>query len=234
MEKYFENLIIPDNIKRIRFDVGLGRDAINSVRWLANNNDLFVFMFDPNPDSIISTSFFIKNALQIFPSHISTIISSPNYSMFPIGLSNVTEQTSMEFYGMQNDCGTSSLFEPVKDSVLGPVKQKIQVPVYSLKHVFDLFPWERFPYIEYVKIDAQGSDFNIIKGMGDYLKERVIFISAEADTGCYIGDEYNNLNDISNYLKTLGFVRIVNPCSIDPTFINLNLSIKHPHFNHKL
>ena len=49
--------------------------------------------------------------------------------------------------------------------------EKIEVPVYSLKHFFDLFPWDRFEFIDYIKIDAQGADFDIIKGAGDYLNE---------------------------------------------------------------
>jgi hypothetical protein len=146
-----------------------------------------------------------------------------------VALSNVEKPTNMIFYTMSNDIGTSSLYEPV-DFSLGPVKSNIIVPVYSLKHFFDVFPWNRFEYIEYIKIDAQGADFDIIKGAGDYLKERVVFITAEPESAQYNGCSHNTAENMNDYLRSQGFVRIVHPNTSDPTFLN----IKYSHLYDKI
>ena len=63
----------------------------------------------------------------------------------------------VDFYCTNKDSGTSSLYCP-NSNLKDEIKEIVKVPVYSLKHFFDIFDWNRFPYIEYIKIDAQGSD----------------------------------------------------------------------------
>ena len=109
-------------------------------------------------------------------------------------LSNVEEQEEMNFYVNSKDCGTSSLFKH-DEIYLGPIEKIITVPVISLKMFFDKFPWDRFEYIDYIKIDAQGSDLNILKGAGDYLKKKVIFVTAEPDGNQYHGANECNTNN---------------------------------------
>jgi hypothetical protein len=58
----------------------------------------------------------------------------------------------------------------------------IKVPVYSLKHFFDIFPWDKYEYIEFIKIDTQGSDLDVVKGAGEYIK-KVVYITIEAEIG---------------------------------------------------
>ena len=130
MDTYFKNVSIPNNITHVKIDVGLGMYNINSTNWLCNESDLFVFMFDPNSDSISSSVSSMRDRFHISDNH---------YTVFPIALSNVDEPTTMDFYSMEKDGGTSSLFQPI-DKNLGPVKQISSVPVYSLKHFFDHFP----------------------------------------------------------------------------------------------
>jgi FkbM family methyltransferase len=170
-------------------------------------------MFDPNPDSINSSLYHIQN--------IYDIITNNNNSLqiIPIALSNVSEESQSEFYSMQYDGGTSSLYKPI-DTHLGPIKNKITVPVFSLKHFFDLFPWDKFEYIEYIKIDAQGADFDIIKSAGDYLSERVVFITAEPESNQYENCGHNTSENMETYLLTQNFIKINHPNTVDPTFVN--------------
>lgn len=55
------------------------------------------------------------------------------------------------------------MYKPV-DPILGEVLDVVPVEVTTLKHFFDRFPWDRFPHIEYLKVDAQGADLDILKG----------------------------------------------------------------------
>lgn len=211
MEKYFDMKQIPENIKSIKMDIGLSYSLPHSCIWLDNNptNDLFVIGFEPNP-SAYNHSIFKTNSLKY----------KDRFTFLPIALNNINEETTMKFYDMENDCGTSSLYYPTA-SKLGKIKNIIEVPVFSLKHFFDKFDWNRFPYIEYIKIDAQGCDYNILLSAGDYLKEKVVFITAEPEYFAYENCENNNEYEITKYLVSQGFVRVTHPNVRDPTFLNM-------------
>lgn len=215
---------IPDNIMRVKLDIGLSYNAPQSNDWLTNEHDLFVFGFEPNPDAV--NCIISKNIQKRHECHgepLKDEFIGTRFMLLPVALSNVNEPMTMNFYAMSNDVGTSSLYEPV-DPSLGPIKSSLTVPVYSLKHFFDIFPWERFSYIDYIKIDAQGADFDIIKGAGDYMKDRVVFITAEPENAQYKDCNHNTSENMNEYLTSQGFVRIVHPNTSDPTFLNLKYS----------
>ncbi len=213
MDKFFENINIPANIKHIKIDIGLGLCNIYSQNWLKNESNLFVFMFDPNIDSI-NSSFNYTNQL------IDIINKNNNrYLIIPVALSNVENETILDFYSMSRDGGTSSLYKP-DDTILGPIKSINKVSVFSLKNFFDLFPWDRFQYIEYIKIDAQGADLDIIKSAGKYLSERVVFLTAEPENTIYNNCVDNTVENMVKYLNEQGFTKINHHNTQDPTFIN--------------
>jgi FkbM family methyltransferase len=213
MEKYLIHNI-PENITHVKIDIGLGMNNIHSKDWLKYEKNLFIYMFDPNIDSINSS---VSNMNKIN----EIIVNNQNsFQIIPVALSNVVEESKLEFYSMLKDGGTSSLFKPINTNRLGPVKNINTVPVFSLKHFFDLFPWDRFEYIEYIKIDAQGADFDIIKSAGNYLRERVVFITAEPESSDYENCSENTSENMEKYLITQNFIKINHPNTEDPTFIN--------------
>jgi FkbM family methyltransferase len=212
MEHFIQNIDFNQNIKRIKIDIGLGERNVNSICWLCNDNNLLVIGFDPNPKCI-------KNALYNANILEQKYKLNNHFSVIPIALNNVEQPTNMLLYNMQNDAGTSSLYEPI-DKNLGPVAEVLNVQVYSLKHFFDLFPWDKFEYIEYIKIDAQGADLNIIKSAGDYLKERVVYITAEPENKQYKDIENNVVENFTTYLESQNFIRVYNKNTTDPTYIN--------------
>ena len=213
MDKYLNNNI-PKNIKHVKIDIGLGMNNIHSKDWLKYEENLFVFMFDPNIDSVNSSLNNMKNINQII------VNNNNSFKIIPVALANVVEESKLDFYSMLNDGGTSSLYKPINTNKLGPVKNINTVPVFSLKHFFDLFPWDRFEYIEYIKIDAQGADFDIIKSAGHYLSEKVVFITAEPESNDYENCNENTSENMEKYLITQNFIRINHPNTEDPTFIN--------------
>ena len=86
----------------------------------------------------------------------------------------------------------------------------------------------------HVKIDAQGSNLKILKGAGDYLKNKVVYITAEPD-----GHYYNDCDDcteenIDNYMKSQGFIRVNHINTRDPTYLNSKfLHLKHEIWIHQ-
>jgi hypothetical protein len=219
MEIYLKD--IPSNITHIKIDIGLSYNAPQSNNWLSNEQNLLVFGFEPNPDSV--QTILQKNILKRHAGHGEPLrnefIDNSTFRLIPFALNNVKEPTTSIFYSMANDTGTSSLYKPVNQNV-DQIKSVINVPVYSLKHFFDLFPWDRFEYIDYIKIDAQGADFDIIKSAGDYLKDRVVFITAEPESTYYIGCQDNTTQNMIEYLKNQNFQLIRHPNTQDPTFLN--------------
>ena len=215
------NYNIPHYCNHIKIDIGLSYNAPQSQSWLKKEDDLMVFGFEPNPDSINCIQ--NGNIQKRHPVHGEPLqqkyINEKRFKLLPFALSNVVKQETMNFFVNSNDCGTSSLFDH-DQNYLGKIEKVVKVPVISLKMFFDEFPWNRFEYIDYIKIDAQGSDLNILKGAGDYLKDRVVFVTAEPDGNQYNGASECNVVNITNYMVSQNFIRINHSNTTDPTFVN--------------
>jgi hypothetical protein len=138
--------------------------------------------------------------------------------IIPVALSNVDNHVIKKFYKMQKDAGTSSLLEPIANH-LGPIKEIIDVECFSLEYFLNFFPWDRFEYIEYIKIDAQGEDFEILKSIGKYLN-RIVYITAEPESNDYKDSENNTEINMEIFMLENGFIKINHPNVNDPTFIN--------------
>ena len=136
-----------------------------------------------------------------------------------VALGNRVDNKGVPFYVMSKDCGTSSLYAP-RDPTLGPIVKQIQVPLITLEVLLKNFPWDRFPYIEYLKVDAQGSDLDVLIGAGRLLQERVVFVTAEPGGIQYHKAEHCNVRNIATYMQSQGFQMINHPHTTDPTFVN--------------
>jgi FkbM family methyltransferase len=216
------NYSIPGSCSHVKLDIGLSYNAPQSQSWLSREDaGLMVFGFEPNPTSIACIT--NKHNQKQHHSHGDCLqykyIEEGRFVIQQCALSTVSEPTTMKFYVSTNDCGTSSLY-PNDETRLGKIKEVIDVPVYSLKMFFDGFPWDRFQYIDYIKIDAQGSDLNILKSAGSYLSDRVVYVTAEADGYQYIGAHECSEANIISYMESQGFMRIHHPNTVDPTFVN--------------
>jgi hypothetical protein len=203
---------VPTWAKRIKLDIGLSVNAPNSEVWINKNDDLCVFGFEPNPYNISH----IHNGEKIWPVHLDPKKIDNSFFIIHCALSDDIIG-SQDFFCTENDGGTSSLFEP---KYFG-IKDKIKIDVITLESFFDLFPWSQIEYIEQVKIDAQSSDFNIIKGMGKYLNERVVYLDVETHTNNQYNNE-ENPSEIREYLEKNDFTCL--SWGINATFINNKLS----------
>jgi hypothetical protein len=215
----FPKTLLDNGIKRVKIDIGLSYNAPVSQVWLSREPDLVVFGFEPNPDNV--RSILSGNNKKRHGSHgdpINHEYIGTRFFLIPVALNNVTQHTKLPFYCTSIDSGTSSLHKPV-DPRLGSFTT-VEVDVFPLSHFFDLFPWDRFPYIECIKIDAQGSDLDIIRSAGHYLKERVVYVIAEPETDQYENCSHNNMRAMLDYLEPLGFFLINHPNTNDPTFLN--------------
>jgi len=211
-------IYIPKSIKHVKLDVGLSYGAPVSQQWLSKENDLVVFGFEPNPTSIQAIrSPTNKKQQEAHGDVLENRFVDEKCYLMQVAL-GAEEANAMPFYIATNDEGCSSFYKP--SGVLFDVSKVIEVPVITLASFLEVFPWDQFPYIEYMKVDAQGADLDILKGAGSYL-ERIVFITAE----CYVGNYYLDVKDndvakVDEFMYGRGFLRMNHPMTNDPTYFN--------------
>jgi len=205
---------ISSQIKHIKLDIGLSYSAPMSQHWLMHEDDLLVFGFEPNPASVSSILQGATKREEYHGDSLEKKFIGKNFFLIPcaLGLSN---NTSIKFFVTGNDHGCSSIYFPTSF----PVECIIEVPIFSLASFFDLFPFDTHPVIDYIKIDAQGADLDIVKSAGDYLEKRVIYVTLEAENTSY-ENTTNSHRDIDTYMISIGFVRHLSPNTSDPTYFN--------------
>ncbi|MES2122074.1 MAG: FkbM family methyltransferase [Chlamydiota bacterium] len=205
---------IPESVKHVKLDIGLSYSAPMSQHWLSQEDDLIVFGFEPNPSSVNRIR---AGAVRAHPSHgepLETKYLDTQFFLIPCALGQ-PERPTVTFYVTAQDCGCSSIYEPVSFEV----ERVIEVPFFPLSDFFDLFPFDTHPVIEYIKIDAQGSDLDIVKSAGHYIPERVIYVTIEAENVEY-RSTHNSEQDIDSYMTSIGFVRHWCNEASDPTYVN--------------
>lgn len=185
-----QQLTDPDT-HRIWIDVGahLGQTTLPQAQ---TNSDLEVYAFEPN----------IKLAAQI------TDIT-PNYVVIPAAIAN---HDGVSHFYLNKDDATSSLlpFDPngLKQWIGGEqlqVKQVTIVPTIRLDTVLNRL---HIPYLDYLKIDSQGGDFEVIQSAGERLKDigKMKLEVAITPTQLYVGA--HSKDAIIDYLVKHGFILI--------------------------
>jgi O-methyltransferase len=211
-------IVIPEEVKHIKLDVGLSYGANMSQEWLTHEKDLVVFGFEPNPEAVRLLR--SEHNPKQHPAHADVIeprFIDTQFFILPIAL-GATKEADKDFYITTLDQGCSSFYKP--SGVLFDVSNVIKVPVFPLKDFLDHFPWDQFPYIEYLKIDAQGSDLDIIRGIDPYL-DRFVFITTEATVGnLYLNVKDNEVSKVDAYMMEKGFFRVIHPMASDATYLN--------------
>jgi FkbM family methyltransferase len=201
-------IVIPTWVKHIKLDIGLGRFPIYSSEWLKKEPDTLVFGFEPSPD-----------ALKLIHEHwiITKEQMGKNFFAIPAALGD--KEGVLNFYVTYPECESSSLLKPT-DVFLKHYSfevKKIEVPTFRLSSFFELL--SNIEYIEYIKIDAQGMDLDIVKSGEDFIKDKVIYVTLEADGINYeLSDSH--IQTIHKYMLSINFIKIDHPNTYDPTYYN--------------
>ena len=207
-------IFIPERFKKVKLDVGLSINAPHAEVWIENEEDLLVIGFEPS--SLCHDSFTNRNEEMSLKYPNYTFVN-PNKifnNFYPLkcALSN-GEPRHQTFYTTGNDLGCSSLYEPT----YFPIIQTEEVSVINLKEFFDLFPWEQISYIDQLKIDTQGSDYEVLLGAGDYLNN-VVYITLENSTHNQYKKE-DDYHKFDSYLKQFNFIKTQEE-GINSTYLN--------------
>jgi hypothetical protein len=215
-------IVIPPSIKQVKLDIGLSYSAPMSQYWLSHEKELIVFGFEPNPASVASI---LAGANKRHPEHgdpLDKKFIGKNFFLISCALGLASTPTIP--FIVTKDCGCSSLYTPKYFDI----EQVIEVPIFSLAVFFDLFPFDTHPVIEYIKIDTQGADLDIVKSGGHYIAERVIYITLEAENNQY-ANTCNSTDDIDDYMRSIGFIPYRSSNTQDPTYFNPRFAeyVKH-------
>lgn len=197
---------IPKHINKIKIDIGLSHDAPNSCMWIINQPDTFVIGIEPNRHGVQSLK---QNGLRhgryVVPFH------NPNFYLIETAIDDVDTIQTKPFHHT-TEIGCSSLFKPVEGFEY-KVNDMSEVSVMSLSKVFEQIDWDRFQYVDMLKIDAQGKDLDILKSAGKWLN-KCVYIHCETNCSKYyegapLAEEYDL------YLESAGFRWVMNGSVID-------------------
>jgi FkbM family methyltransferase len=193
-------LVLPSWVQRIKIDVGLAFNAPNSEIWLRDRNDLLVFGFEPIPENfqMLAAKEVDHDLLRINPSRIGV-------SFFPLQFAVGTKPGFTEMYITDQDLGCSSILEPKAMSV----SRREAVEVVRLDELLAILPWERISIVDHVKTDCQGTDLDVVKSAGEYLR-KVLAVTIEPDDYTY-EESQNSYVNITSYFKRYGFVNQESP-----------------------
>src|SRR5579872_5432908 len=98
---------IPKHINHIKIDIGLSYSAPMAQYWLSHEENLLVFGFEPNPNSVQSI---LQGAAKQHNSHatpLETKFIGQNFFLIPCAL-GISSKPTVPFFITKNDCGCSS------------------------------------------------------------------------------------------------------------------------------
>lgn len=130
--------------------------------------------------------------------------------MIPVALSN---KNGIASFSLTANDGQSSSLNELRDRVKKVWNPKrILVPVLRMDSFLRCLINDKIRKIEFVKIDAQGSDLDVIKGAGDDI-HLIEWIQAEAQVGEKYYYSENSKSEMVKYLKEKGFHEVCSWCN---------------------
>ncbi len=192
LDKIFTDKIDRSQVNYI-LEIG-SRDCVDALR-LCQYYRSHVWAFECNPAAI--------------PNCIDNIGNNPNVTLVPYAAWN--ENGTIPFYpiitNIYNNIGASSCYKGQKGSSHEFIPQS-EITVDAIR-VDDYLKSNNINRIDLVCIDAQGATYNIIEGMGDFLKDIKYIICEVSNRPIYDGEKL--LPDIKSLMEQNGFALVVSP-----------------------
>lgn len=196
--------LIPKEFTRVSLDVGMAFNGPNTSEWVKNPS-MFVLGFEPNPTNLrcLHQPFDQVQPPANYPYDKPQFWLDSKYigkqvQIYPLALSD--QPGTCDFYCTTNDPGTSSMYKPVRFGV----EAKVTVNKTTLDSVLVHFPWDRIPYIDHLKIDAQGHDFEILLGSLSYI-DRIAYVNVEMNVVGQYEEVPNKFPLIHAFMEAQGF-----------------------------
>jgi len=202
-------------MNKIFFDVGANNGS-SSIHVAESDPDTIVYAFEPTPEMISIIEEKSKNF--------------NNYFLIRKAVSNFEGKSIFKVAG-QSDWGCSSLLEfsdKSKTHWVGredfKVTHEIEVDVIRL----DSFIKEKnISCIDFLHIDTQGSDLNVLIGLGDYIDIVQSGVMEAASSSDILYFSQNTLEDSLKFLTDNGFtIELIQPNDVHNNEVNIFFSRK--------
>jgi hypothetical protein len=217
-----------------KIDVGTAIDAPHSAFWLAHDPNVCVLAIEPSKVNIEILKKGCRQNNNIYKLHINdqTILRGTavvgkykpeNFFLLEqAAIDDVTTPGTADFYctGKENT-GCSSLYKPTKELGI-PISHIEKVDVVSLEYILDFIGFPINGHISFVKTDAQGKDFEVVKSLGKYLSN-VIALKCEYNVKNLYEIATNTTAEFYNFMQAKGF-GVVKDTGYDFLFVNKRVS----------
>ena len=188
------NFSFPDTVRFIRIDVGLSGSAVHSAWFLDLYEDRGSIGIEPDPRCCD----IILNGLDLHPETKRIVLNRQaiEYNNHPVrnldsrfvlvscAISDVSGPRQVPFYltdaqpvGRYQVHGTSSLHEPTQAHPSGGYYIQ-EITAIPLSEIIKAIP-DRFEFIEEIKVDTEGHDFQVLQSAGDLIK-RAVYVTVES------------------------------------------------------
>ena len=184
-----------------------GYDGYNTQKYLNENDDVCIWVFEPNP--IMATELRRK-----FASNNKIIIIEK-------AVTDYTGKSKFNILNNQNSCSLHTLTEYGKSSTTLKFKNEIEVDTIRMDTFIENY---NIDTIDFLHCDAQGSDLSILNSFGDklsILKHGVV----EANNSVRLYDVDNTTKSILKFLSNNDF-KILNITNVDKMGFDVNIEFK--------
>jgi FkbM family methyltransferase len=185
-------VVFPGWVKRIKIDVGLSYSASNSIEWIREDPNLMVFGFEPHKESCEALRKLISKQGDSEALERQLVI-------LPVALGSYVG--TAQLHVTADDSASSSLLAPKRMAQL----KSVTVPVFTLVDLLQSIPWNRFARIDYLKLDCQGLDLEILKSTGREWIKKIAIVTAEPEDEQY-KNSTNGIRALKEFMKSSDFI----------------------------
>lgn len=169
----------------IVFDVGANIGEW-SEKVLKLNLNCLIYAFEPAP--------------QVFEKFLK--FQNNNTSLIPFNFGFGIKDDILKFYYLPNMDYMSSIYLRQSFNILD---QKVDEIIVSIKTIDDFVKNNKINKINYLKIDTEGSEYNVLMGANKSIKNGIIDIIQFEYGGCYL-DAEKKLFDVYHFLKANNYL----------------------------
>ena len=225
----------------LKVDVGLAGEAPNSAIWLSDNNR-FVIGVEPLIHHWNMLYDFDKSgSTREYPENFKIIQLNDDTVKFCrktvcniggrfIGIrcavDDVHEICEQDFYEMDRSFGRSGASSLLSPTSFHPssLHDVIKTKVVNLEMILDKIDWDNadFKFIEHLKTDCEGKDFDAVKSCGKYL-DRIAFVTSEMTNNTHHVNGACDPDAFITFMINKGF-RIIDRSGGNIDFVNSKLS----------
>lgn len=250
------------SLRSFKIDVGLSENAPEAKQWIERDfGHVFVLGFEPatrnltklnqglSDKPIALPKEWIGTQILIVPCALgSTCEFKTFYALAEGGMSSLKRPRRVFIATQAIRIAVKSSVKNVLHSRPRQALRDLRVPIHYLRNlqmteentyvstldeIMSLLSEVDFPYVTHLKIDAQGSDIEVLKG-GNRSLARILAVTVEAETRQYLESDGNSQRSIDEYMRVSGFTplsefqrlpdsqRIIAEV-VDSTFINVHL-----------